>query len=64
MQGIKVKQVIFLQSLKYRFQVYVKEPLPATTKRGGTAENTLFLLDLLRQQKRKENEEKKVKSFV
>ena len=42
------------------FQVYVKDPLPKTAKRVDVVENTLFLMEILREKKRKENEEKKV----
>merc|ERR1712183_968986 len=40
-------------------KVYVKDPQPTSTKKVDTTENALFLMDMLRDMKRKENEEKK-----
>ena len=38
----------------------MKDPLPTTAKRVDNVENTLFLMEILRDKKKKENEEKKV----
>ena len=47
-------------------QVLVKEPLPAEAKKSGDSfEDTMLLLDIVREKKKKQNENKKVlqKSF-
>ena len=43
------------------FQVLVKEPLPAEAKKSGDSfEDTMLLLDIVRERKKKQNENKKV----
>ena len=43
-------------------QVVVKEPLPPqATKSGDSFEDTMLLLDIVREKKKKQNENKKVK---
>ena len=41
----------------------MKDPIPTTSKRINVVENTLFHVELLKDQKRKENEEKKPTSL-
>ena len=62
MQGIKVGR-----SRKYPphddglyIQVLVKDPLPSTAKKADSFENTLLILDMVRNKNREENEKFKV----
>ena len=42
-------------------QVLVKEPLPAEAKKSGDSfEDTMLLLDIVREKKKKQNENRKV----
>ena len=46
-------------------QVLVKEPLPAEAKKSGDSfEDTMLLLDIVRERKKKQNENKKVPKSV
>ena len=58
--------VLKTSSKKNILQVLVKEPLPAEAKKSGDSfEDTMLLLDIVREKKKKQNENKKVtqKSF-
>ena len=59
--GKRFKEILeCLFQFQFHYKVYVKDPQPTSTKKVDTTENALFLMDMLRDMKRKENEEKKV----
>ena len=45
-------------------QVLVKEPLPEAKKSGDSFEDTMLLLDIVKERKQKENERTKVSGAV
>ena len=46
---------------EFCIQVLVKEPVPVESKKAGSVEDTLLLLDMLKTMKNKDKEEEKVR---
>ena len=61
-QTIKLLSNALVFNVTFLCQVVVKEPLPPqATKSGDSFEDTMLLLDIVREKKKKQNENKKVK---
>ena len=62
MNEISPDHEIAVCNITFLCQVVVKEPLPPqATKSGDSFEDTMLLLDIVREKKKKQNENKKVR---
>ena len=62
MQGIKVSgaEDRLILGISHIYQVLVTDPVPVTVVKGGAFEDTLLLLDMVKEQQLKDNKEGKV----
>ena len=59
--GIKVSNKDFISPgiTKYSMQVLVKNPMPEKVKRDGSFEDTMMLLEMIKEKQQKENKQLK-----